>query len=398
MNNIPSVPLNPDSIVFTAFENAPSQRAPLPTPNPTKSFWLDSDALANPLARAGSTGLLPDAADVVIVGSGITGCSVAYHLAELLRRSRNDVKPVSAVILEARDFCELFEQTAADIHRLKLIATYRFWGDRKVTATCRRAAIFTCGTTCLGRNGGHLTAATMHDFRERMQLHGVDEALRDIELERHTVSSILEFLDRAPNAANEVDLVRGGHVTLLFTPGEVEAARADMTVAAEAGLDLTGVEWLQPEDTKQRFRVQLPGVFSPGHTLWPVKLVTKLFESAKGTKTPSSWSGRATSMFYRSTPPAFSLDLFTHAPVNVVNPVATDSMYRWLVKTDRGSVRARYIIHATNAYASHLLPHLVGPATGIVPTRAQCVATRGSVRANDWPTVGWGANEGYEYW
>ncbi|KAG8751731.1 hypothetical protein FRC12_012290 [Ceratobasidium sp. 428] len=354
---IPSVPLNSDAAVFTSFEAAPTQRAPLPSANPTKSFWLDSDPSANPLARAGSTGSLPDAADIVIIGSGITGCSAAYHLADLLRRSEGQVQSVSAVILEARDFCS--------------------------------------GAT--GRNGGHLTAASVHDFQDRVKLHGTEEALRDVELERHTVSSILEFLEKTPNAAQEVDLVKGGHVSLLFSPQEVEAARADIAEATRAGLDLTGVELLEPDVTEQRFRVRLPAVFSPGNTIWPLKLVTKLFENAKGTKPPDSWFGRATSIFSRPAS-GFSLDLFTQAPVEAVKPVASNGAYRWSVNTGRGSIQTRYVIHATNAYASHLLPHLAGPANGIVPTRAQCVTTRGSVKAKSWPTVGWGANEGYEYW
>ncbi|KAG9123692.1 hypothetical protein FRC07_014255 [Ceratobasidium sp. 392] len=281
---IPSVPLNSDAAVFTAFEGAPVQPAPLPSANPTKSFWLDSDASANPLARVGSTGPLPDVADIVIIGSGMTGCSAAYHLANLLRHSEGQVRPVKAIILEARDFCS--------------------------------------GAT--GRNGGHLTAASIHDFQERVNFYGKDEALRDIALERHTVSSVLEFLDKIPNAAEEVNLVRGGHVSLLFSPEEVEAARADIAAASEAGLDLTGVEWLEPDVTEQRFRVQLPGVFSPGNTIWPLKLVTKLFESAKGTAIPDSWFSRATSLFIRAVP-AFSLDLFTHAPVDAIEPLEPDA-------------------------------------------------------------------------
>ncbi|KAG8772289.1 hypothetical protein FRC12_003138 [Ceratobasidium sp. 428] len=322
---IPSVPLNSDAAVCAVFEATPAQRAPLPSANPTKSFWLDSDPSANPLARAGSTGPLPDAADIVIIGSGITGCSAAYHLADLLRCSEGQVQSVSAVILEARDFCS--------------------------------------GAT--GRSGGHLTAASVHDFQDRVKLHGTEEALRDVELERHTVSSILEFLEKTPNAAQEVDLVKGGHVSmasrngywvdppgtglnpgfllgrvdafdddaeakagaviecvdatnpptlsamptplapsrsrdrrtpaktlnldpyladqpnshsglpyvsLLFSPQEVEAARADIAEATRAGLDLTGVELLEPDVTEQRFRVRLPAVFSPGNTIWPLKL------------------------------------------------------------------------------------------------------------------------------
>ncbi|KAG9102766.1 hypothetical protein FRC06_001173 [Ceratobasidium sp. 370] len=334
---IPAVPLDSDAAVLTTFESIPAQPAPLPASKPTKSFWLNSDASANPLAQVGSTGPLPDAADIVIIGSGMTGCSAAYHLADLVRRSES-------------------------------------------------------------RNGGHLTAASIHNFKERVILHGKDEALRDIKLELHTVASILEFLDRTPNAAQEVDLVRGGRLSLLFSSKEVETARADMATATEAGLDLTGVEWFEPDVTQQRFRVRLPAVFSPGNTIWPLKLVTKLFKHAKGTEAPDSRFDRATSLLSRTTPPIFSLDLFTQAPVDAVESIAPDGAYRWSVKTNRGSIQARYVVHATNAYASHLLPHLAGPATGIVPSRGQCIATRGSVKAKDWPTVGWTANEGYEYW
>lgn len=93
--------------VSNAFNESLPQPAPLPTPNPTKSFWLDADSSANALARARSTGPLPQSTDIVIIGSGITGCSAAYHLSQMIRGSGGQTKPVSAVILEARDFCEL---------------------------------------------------------------------------------------------------------------------------------------------------------------------------------------------------------------------------------------------------------------------------------------------------
>ncbi|CAE6420354.1 unnamed protein product [Rhizoctonia solani] len=352
------VPLNFDNQVVEAFNQSSPRASPLPAPNPTKSFWLDSEASANPLGQVGSTGPLSEAADIVIIGSGITGCSTAYHLSQLFRKS-GERKNQSVVILEARDFCS--------------------------------------GATGKCRNGGHLTAATVHDFQQRVDTHGVDEALRSVALERHTVSSVIEFLDETPGAAEGVDLVRGGHVSLLFTPAEIEAAHNDIEAATKAGMDLTGVEYLEPNVTKQRFRVELPAVYSPGHTLWPLKLVTKLYQHAKGDSTTKSWLNSATSWFSKSDPP-FSLDLFTHAPVDAVEPVSEDPTYRWLVKTERGNVKARYVVHATNGYASHLLPQLAGPIKGIIPTRAQCMAARGFIEAHKWPVVGWGGNEGYEYW
>lgn len=50
----------------------------LPVANPTKSFWID--AAQSPLRDFNSTPELPNETDVVIVGSGYTGTSLAYWI------------------------------------------------------------------------------------------------------------------------------------------------------------------------------------------------------------------------------------------------------------------------------------------------------------------------------
>lgn len=45
----------------------------------------------------------------------------------------------------------------------------------------------------------------------------------------------------------DVDLVAGGHIALLATDKEVEAAQADYAAAKAAGINLEGVEWLPKE-------------------------------------------------------------------------------------------------------------------------------------------------------
>jgi FAD dependent oxidoreductase len=77
--------------------------APLPVPNSTKSFWLNTPG-ASPLAKEGSHGPFTTDADICIIGSGITGVSTAYHLAQKLDQVD---RPIKVVILEARDFCSL---------------------------------------------------------------------------------------------------------------------------------------------------------------------------------------------------------------------------------------------------------------------------------------------------
>ena len=100
-----ALPLEGDQAVFQS--QSKPYRASLPVPGPTKSFWTHGTLDANPLAAEGSEGPLTTEADVCIIGSGISGTSVAYHLANLVKTARVDVgTPVSAVILEARDFCK----------------------------------------------------------------------------------------------------------------------------------------------------------------------------------------------------------------------------------------------------------------------------------------------------
>jgi hypothetical protein len=79
----------------------------LPVSNSTHSFWMHGAPDANPLARVGSTGPLTPNPDVCIIGSGITGVSVAYHLSKLLGSEATLQRALNIVILEARDFCML---------------------------------------------------------------------------------------------------------------------------------------------------------------------------------------------------------------------------------------------------------------------------------------------------
>jgi len=67
----------------------------LPVPNPTPSYWQEPP---DTIADWRSSENLPDYADYVIIGSGITGAYIAYSI---LRR-RQDAK---VVMLEARQAC-----------------------------------------------------------------------------------------------------------------------------------------------------------------------------------------------------------------------------------------------------------------------------------------------------
>lgn len=71
--------------------------AGLPVANPSTPYWT---VPLSPIARKGESDTLPDYADVVIIGSGITGASVARALLQAEHATKFNL-----VMLEARDVC-----------------------------------------------------------------------------------------------------------------------------------------------------------------------------------------------------------------------------------------------------------------------------------------------------
>ena len=95
-------PLVPQAIFLPPPESTSES---FPVSNATRSYWMDGAPGVNPLARAGSIGPLTTDADICVIGSGITGVSVAYHLSKLFGNNATSRDALSVVVLEARDFC-----------------------------------------------------------------------------------------------------------------------------------------------------------------------------------------------------------------------------------------------------------------------------------------------------
>ncbi|KAK7685832.1 hypothetical protein QCA50_011178 [Cerrena zonata] len=350
-----SVPLNAFGEYQAIFNIEPEHLAqsPLPVPNSTKSFWF-TDPDVSPSPKHGSEGPLTEDADICIIGSGITGVSAAYHLAKAF--SEGDAakgldRPVKAVILEAREFCS--------------------------------------GAT--GRNGGHLTSHVFFEFHHQQSSYGTEEALRSYRIEEYVVNEVKALLDQE-NKLDYVDFVPGGRLCLAFTERELLEAKTDFTAAKEAGVDVSNVTWFSKEETQQKYGAPYPSVLTPGNNLWPLKLVSVLYNLAN-----KIGAGN------QSSAPAFTVDLHTETPVTSISslPQTNNSSElfprRHSVVTPRGNISCSYVLHATNAYASHLLPHFTGP-DGIVPTRGQIIATRANVTEDILTKTGGVGNDGFEYW
>ncbi|KAF8804190.1 FAD dependent oxidoreductase [Phlegmacium glaucopus] len=423
-----------------AFQTNPDHHlVSLPSSNSTKSFWLDLSPEGSPLADVGSTGPLTQDADICVIGSGITGVGVVWHLVKDFQEILEDDTKMKVVLLEARQFCS--------------------------------------GAT--GRNGGHLTPRLFSRFLSLEKIYGTAEAVKSFLLERHTTDALLEFIEDRPGLSEQVDLVGGGMMQVMRGQEEVQAKK-DWEEAKKAGVDMgkEGVRWVGRDEMVQEFGLEpslgYTGSKIAGHNLWPYKLVTRIFEDAQATAvkkgnmevilhTNAPVTGferirdfsNADEQQHRHPIRGATMEAGGKAPyfVRTANAPAQTQQRRWKLQTPRGSISCNYVVHATNGYAAHLLPFLAGqglakddgdgdvdvhhqtsnagtdpeatsPHTeesqhplsqsshyifpkpkprgiyGIIPTRGQVGTVRTSVRAED---LGWrnswdGGGGGWEYW
>lgn len=378
--------------------------SPPPIQNAPESYWLATstspganDAVHDSRSSAGPWPAQDDVVDVAIIGSGITGVSAAYHCATKLPRNAR------VAILEARDFCS--------------------------------------GAT--GRNGGHLTATSALSYLDmasnathlanflgmeqgRTEVWGndvgqkTDETIRRmLTLEARTVAEILMMVrmesikkarengGTAATAASssssawsdDPELICGSNWHLCFSTKEVDAYLASIEAAKRAGLGDFALQVRRVPDEEWQQRLHEPagvaGVFEiPGGTVHPRRLVAMLWRKALD----------------KAKSKGIDLNAWVHTPVQRVE-AATSSSSPTTLHTKRGPLRARYVIHATNGYVSHLLPdQFTGPRSGVVPTRGQCIAIRPSPtsahpsssstttdRDSALWSMGFSLNRGYEY-
>ncbi|KAF2216294.1 hypothetical protein CERZMDRAFT_64736 [Cercospora zeae-maydis SCOH1-5] len=122
----------------------------VPVPNATQPFWR-SDLHAFDNHR--TTERLPAGADIVIIGAGYAGASLAYHL---LEKSESSQKPASIVLLEAREACS--------------------------------------GAT--GRNGGHIKPDPYYRPADALKTHGREAAEEVASFEARHVKEIHELVEK----------------------------------------------------------------------------------------------------------------------------------------------------------------------------------------------------------
>jgi glycine/D-amino acid oxidase-like deaminating enzyme len=172
----------------------------MPVPDPVSSFW---NADSKRLDDYRSTPELPSTADIVIIGSGLSGVATAYFIL------KDNPNPPSIVLVEARKICS--------------------------------------GAT--GRNGGHVKPDTYSDIPKFAKLFGMETAAQLADFEARHVHAIKDLVEKE-DLDCDFHLTRAIDVYLDAAHAkEVEATHKKLVKAG--AVDLTDVAFTSRRDAER---------------------------------------------------------------------------------------------------------------------------------------------------
>ena len=279
----------------------------------TQPYWFETP---HPQFASPEDKELPHDVDVVIVGSGITGTSVARHLLRSSKYAGLELPRVA--MLEAREVCS--------------------------------------GAT--GRNGGHVNEVGYSDYVHLSELYG-----------REAAAKITKFrighLDELLKVAEEEGLVEESQIRVVdsvsafFDETALDVAQKGLV---EMRKDLRDIveKWaaIEKGDAEGLIELKRLGLASSdgcirgrAGAVWPYQLVTGILSNLL-----RDFSN--------------SFDVFGHTPATCIS--RTEDGY-FMVETPKGNIKTRHVVHATNGYVGHLLPAVRG---AIFPLRGQMSAQK----------------------
>lgn len=199
-----------------------------------------------------------------------------------------------------------------------------------------------------GRNGGHIKTMIYALWEERKRAYGAEEAIRISEFEFSHIAAITKVIREN---GIDCDLVTTIGIDAYYDPVAFDrdiAALNDLQayaphLAAQYTIH-TDKEWLQ-KVARLSYRC-VGAIAAPAASLWPYKMVTSLL-----------------SKMIKSS----NLNVQTHTGVEAIDD--HDEYDFAVVRTDRGSIRAKNVVHATNGWLGYLLPELrpfISPVRGNV--------------------------------
>ncbi|KAI8923238.1 FAD dependent oxidoreductase [Entophlyctis helioformis] len=275
-----------------------------PVEKPTASaYWLHGVTVA--------ASALPRTAHTVVIGAGITGASLAYHLSrQPAAPSSTTSTPPTILVVDARDV----------------------------------------GGGATGRNGGLLWPGLTDSWSTLVSKHGA-AAVRGMEAFDHaTCAAVVEYARRHlgdGQAAQVVQALQGGGLHLVESEERLSRWRAEVALMHAAGCGAGMEVW-----DADRVRQVVPGTQAVGGVHSSVAYMVRSASLAQSLLQTAVTTGRV-----------------RYASHTLVKSV-TRSGPSLTVHTQHGDIAARRVVYCTNAYTASLLP-----AIDVTPVRNQVVVT-----------------------
>jgi glycine/D-amino acid oxidase-like deaminating enzyme len=286
-------------------------------PKDSEPFWLRGD---RPLAGFRSQNKLPASADVVIIGAGLTGGSAAYHLADVARAGKQRV-----VVLDQGDpASEASGRNGGNFELLPENSVGAYEGLAKERLDFLR------------RVYRGLPIEIMRAESERQASLVLGIALKNRELLKSTILQEQIDCDFAPRGwlhlacSDEEERAICDEVTLAARHGQRVEIWARSRIREELGIESAFLARFIPDDG----------------TFHPFKYTCGLLQCALNA----------------------GVELYSRVRVTGVASKGAD---QHRIMTDQGTLIARRVIVATNAFTRHLFPQL----QGIRPYQSQIMMT-----------------------
>lgn len=288
----------------------------------THPFWIApvNANISSDIADGGNVAL-PTETEILIIGSGITGTSIARQILRTSETLGTSVKTPKILMVDARALVS--------------------------------------GAT--GRNGGHINETGFAEYPHLKESFGKDAAVKITKFRLDHLATILKVAEDEGLVGGERDSqarIVESHYPVFDQDAFEEIKNGCMEMKEDLGRTVAAwrvvdakTPWGKQELEQAGFATAFGSIVFRAGAVWPYRLVTGLQDN-----------------LLRDFPENFSIA--PHTPVTSITKATDGSLS---VQTSRGVVKAKHVVHATNSHLAHLLPELRGR---VLPVRGQMSAQK----------------------